>query len=512
MAVPGDDPRHRHQPRIRVHHPGPGRRPAAGHPGRSRARPLRPDSGASTTDTRPACPAPPTRAARACASRSPCSPTSSAATAPSYPPPQTRQRNLANADHLGILHAIWTAETTGARDDRYRDLVLAALPPGHRQDLSPQARWLFRTLRAAELAGLDPAEVIRTAIASRDLAGARDIAAVLDARIRPRVDPLLPQPQGPWASRIPRLPDPARQAYLAEIAAMMDDRTQRLGQHAAQTGPAWAVAALGPVPADAAARRAWQTKAASIAAYRETYGYDHPDDPIGPEPSHETPDQRAAWHQAFAALGPADGPDVRAMPDGRLWLLRDTYAAETAWAPRHVGKELRLARLGAFDAALGAIRAAAEAAAARKAGDHDRAERQETLAASYRALRDLYQQREHTLAQAMADRQDWEHATAASRHLAIAADTELRRRHPGQKIEPLRSAEPAPATDTERDGKLIRDGHPDPRPCRPAPCIPPENRPATAPDDAPQGPGLGCPRRHLALLVGAAPGCDLAAP
>ena len=366
---------------------------------------------------------------------------------------QTRRRNLANADHLGILHAIWTAETTGARDDRYRDLVLSALPPGHRQDLSPQGRWLFRTLRAAELAGLDPAEVLRTAIASRDLAGAGDIAAVLDARIRPRVDPLLPQPQGPWASRILRLPDPARQAYLAEIAAMMDDRTQRLGQHAAQTGPAWAVAALGPVPADTVTRRAWQTRAASIAAYRETYGYDHSGDPIGPEPSHRTPDQRAAWHQAFAALSPADSPGVRAMPDGQLWLLRDTYAAQTAWAPRHAGKELRLARLGAFDAALGAIRADAEAQAGRKGGDHDHAERHDTLAASYRALRDLYQQQEHTLAQAEADRQDWEHATAASRHLAIAADAELRRRHPGHKIEPLRSAEPVPDTDTERDGR-----------------------------------------------------------
>ena len=366
---------------------------------------------------------------------------------------QTRRRNLANADHLGILHAIWTAETAGARDDRYRDLVLAALPPGHRQDLSGQGRWLFRTLRAAELAGLDPAEVLRTAIASRDLAGARDIAAVLDARIRPRVDPLLPQPQGPWASRIPRLPDPARQAYLTEIAAMMDDRTQRLGQHAAQTGPAWAVTALGPAPADTAARQAWQTEAARIAASRETYGYDHSGDPIGPEPSHRTPDRRAAWHQAFAALGLADSPGVAAMPDGQLWLLRDTYAAQTAWAPRHVGKELRLARLGAFDTALGAIRADAEAQAGRKAGDHDHAGRHDTLAASYRVLRDLYQQREHTLAQAMADRQAWEHATAASRHLAIAADTELRRRHPGHKIEPLRSVEPAPVTDTELDGR-----------------------------------------------------------
>jgi len=110
---------------------------------------------------------------------------------------QIRQQNLANADHLAVLNSIWTAETRAARQDRYRDLVMAALPPGHRQPLSHQARWLFGTLWAAELAGLDPAEVISSAITPRDLAGARDIAAVLDARIRPRVHPLLPRPQVP---------------------------------------------------------------------------------------------------------------------------------------------------------------------------------------------------------------------------------------------------------------------------------------------------------------------------
>ena len=159
---------------------------------------------------------------------------------------------------------------------------MAALPAGHRQPLSHQARWLFRTLHAAELAGLDPAEVTRTAIASRDLAGARDIASVLDARIRQRVDPLLPQPQGPWAERVPQLPDPERQAYLAELAAMMDGRKQRLGQHAAQIAPAWAITALGPVPDDAAVRQEWERKASSIAAYREMYGYDHPRRPDRP--------------------------------------------------------------------------------------------------------------------------------------------------------------------------------------------------------------------------------------
>jgi conjugative relaxase-like TrwC/TraI family protein len=370
----------------------------------------------------------------------------------------TRQRNLANADHLATLHAIWTAETKAARDHQYRELVMASLPPGHRQPLSHQARWLFRTLHAAELAGLDTADVIRTAITSRDLAGSRDIASVIDARIRARVYQLLPQSRGAWAERVPRLPDPGRQAYLAQIATMMDDRMWRLGQHTAQTAPTWAITALGPVPADLAARRGWEHNAAAIAAYRETYGYDHPGDPIGPEPSHQAPDQRAAWHKAFAALSPADGPDVRAMPDGRLWVLRDAYAAETAWAPRHTGKELRLARLAAFDAGLGAIRADAETTASRKTGDQDRAARHEHLAASYRSLRDFYQQREQTFAQAMDDRQKWEQATARARQLAVAADAELRRRQPGQKIEPLRSAEPAPASDhllPAADGSLI---------------------------------------------------------
>src|SRR5262249_10355591 len=137
------------------------------------------------------------------------------------------------------------------------------------------------------------------------------------------------------------------------------------------------------------------------------------------------------------------------MPDGRLWLIRDIYTAATAWAPRHVGKQLRLSRLGAFDAALGAIRADAEAAAARKAGDHDRAARHDHLAASYRAMRDHYQQQRQAFAQVMAAREEWEQATAGSRRLAIAADAELRRRHPYQKIEPLRSAEPAPVGDTD---------------------------------------------------------------
>ena len=89
---------------------------------------------------------------------------------------------------------------------------------------------------------------------------------------------------------------------------------------------------------------------------------------------------RAAWYEALAALGPADGPDVRGMPDGRLLHLRDTYPIETAWAPRYVGDELRQVRAAAWNARLAALRASAEAKAAGSRGQHDTAARQQELA------------------------------------------------------------------------------------------------------------------------------------
>src|SRR5437588_647663 len=114
---------------------------------------------------------------------------------------------------------------------------------------------------------------------------------------------------------------------------------------------------------------------------------------LGPEPAAAAPDVRAAWHQALAALGPAGGPDVRGMPDGRLLHLRDTYPIETAWAPPYVGDELRQVRAAAWDARLAGLRAAAEARAAGHRGDHGRAAAQQTLAAGHQALEGAYRPR-----------------------------------------------------------------------------------------------------------------------
>ena len=363
---------------------------------------------------------------------------------------QTRRQALANADHLAILNAIWTSQTTPAREQRYRDLLAAHLPPEHCPEPGHRARWLWRTLRAAELAGLDPGDILAAAIGERDLAGARDLAAVIDARLRYRTGSLIPAPAGPWSAQVPTIADPERRAFATEIAALMDARKDRIGEHAAEHAPAWTVTALGPVPDDPPGRLEWQKRAASIGAWRELSGHRDPADPIGPEPVAAAPDLRAAWHEALTALAPADGPDVRGMPDGRLLHLRETYPIETAWAPQYVGDELRQVRAAACEARLAGLRASAQAAAAANRGDHDTATRHQELAGSYHALHEAYRQRETVFATIMADRADWDAATRTQRHLAVAADAELRRRHPDQRFFPLRSAEPEPATESQR--------------------------------------------------------------
>jgi hypothetical protein len=204
------------------------------------------------------------------------------------------------------------------------------------------------------------------------------------------------------------------------------------------------------VPEHPLDRLDWQKRAASIGAWRELSGYQHPTEPIGPEPAAAAPDLRAAWHEAFAALSPIDGPDVRGMPDGILLHLRDTYPTETAWAPQYVGDELRQVRAAAWNANLAALRASAEAKTAANRDQHDRATQQRDLAASYQALHQAYQHRETVFTAIMADRADWDTATRGQRQLAVAADAELRRRHPGQHYPPLRSAEPPPASAAQR--------------------------------------------------------------
>jgi hypothetical protein len=153
-----------------------------------------------------------------------------------------RERERSNADHLGLLHAIWMDLTERADAERFRPMVQSALADtwGMRDGEldSPTARWLYRTMRSAELAATDPATAVREAVASRDLAGARDIPAVLDARLRWSVNGVAPQPAGRWSDRVPQVADPEIGEYPGKLATLMDERRERIGEHAAEHQPA----------------------------------------------------------------------------------------------------------------------------------------------------------------------------------------------------------------------------------------------------------------------------------
>ena len=139
---------------------------------------------------------------------------------------------------------------------------------------------------------------------------------------------------------------------------------------------------------------------------------------------------------------------MRGLPDGTLLHLRDTYPLETAWAPRYVGDELRQVRAAAWQARLAGLRATAGARAAAQRGDHHQAERKRGLAASYQALQDAYRQREDVFAAVMADRADWDTATRHQRHLAVAADAELRAATPASTTRPCALPNPSPSPRT----------------------------------------------------------------
>ncbi|HUY52589.1 MAG TPA: hypothetical protein VMV92_43955 [Streptosporangiaceae bacterium] len=270
---------------------------------------------------------------------------------------------------------------------RFERVLRGALPVGlARQALDdPACTWLWRTLREAEAAGLDGARILRQAVASRTMAGARDVARVLDSRVRQMLDGIQPEPPGPWSDRVTRLD--------------------------------------------------WEQRASLVAAYRERYSYAHPDDPIGPEPSKSNPEARADWHAALAALGRVEGIDLRGCTDGDLWLRRSTYERETAWAPPHVTEELRLMRTAERDAHVNAVRADHETRAAK---DEQTADRHRRLAEIWRALEAKAATEVDMFAAVQETRRHWDTLTETTRAIAIAADLELRRRHPGMQIEPLR--------------------------------------------------------------------------
>jgi hypothetical protein len=347
-----------------------------------------------------------------------------------------READWSGADRLDVLEPQWRELRNMAAWRRYEAAVQSALSDRDAREVlaDPAVTTLFRTLREAEAAGLNGPAALHRAVASGRLDDADSIAKVLDWRIRQTTAGMPAVTARPWAELAGATGDPDTDRYWRELAEAMTDRQRRLGEHAAEHPPPWA-RGLGPVPEHPVDRAGWEHKAATIAAYREMWGHAHPHEPIGPRPGqHADPQQHAMWQAAAEALGRQAG-DMTEHSDGQLHAWRHQFAREMEWAPEYKGDDLALVRGEIRRAQIDTGRARRNAEAA------DTPEARQRL----EALAHLQATWEHTvcdvagrLADAQAGYDAWETATAPTRDRAVAADAELRRRHPGSHLQPLR--------------------------------------------------------------------------
>lgn len=362
------------------------------------------------------------------------------------------RQELDDAASLATLAPIWTDVSRTFAVRAYENVIWSLLSAAdwERYELDAERGTLTRLLRAAELAGHDVEAVLRQAITRRGLEGARSVAAVLHGRVRKVVGTAEAIACGSYLERTPRIDDPEAALFARELAEAMDARVGVLGERAALDRPGWAVRYLGEVPSDVAERAGWVERAGVVAAYREESGYDSEVEAVGPAPERGSPELRASWQDAFAALRmPELGRELAAAADGELIVRRADYEREARWAPPYVARELREAFI-----AEDTYRADAVIAWHRVDATGDPGERESARcdAEGLTAVVQEVGERREALAEIDQARRAWHEATEESRQRALAADTELRRRHPGIDLPPLHGGEELAAERELADG------------------------------------------------------------
>lgn len=356
------------------------------------------------------------------------------------------------ATHLAHLGPQWIDQTREQRGALYEGIIADLLSSGEldkwradRDTLGP----LSALLREAEELGMDPQDTLRGAITERPLSGddastdAHSLGAVLHWRVEQRVDArrehLANHPDEAarieqatpqtWAERTPAdLPDPERQRFVRELAEQMDARTDQLGERIAAAPPTWALRHLGPVPDDPLEAATWTRRAGIVAGFAEQFTPDEQidTDPLGHRPGNYTPEARAAWRQAYRALGldPAK-EEIRGQRAGDLGYERAAFERLARWAPAYVGDELREAHQALADYETQAALLAAQARTADTETERDglvaQAQRQARLA-------EATGQKVAALSEVNTARERWVAATASDRARAEEIGAELRRR------------------------------------------------------------------------------------
>lgn len=205
---------------------------------------------------------------------------------------------------IAQLAAEYETLAAHAQRDRWTTLLrTSGLTPDQADDVIESDAFgpLTAVLRRIEADGQDPERILKRAVSRRGLADAEDVAAVLHHRLRlasnrrptsrgAYVAGLLPKAAG-------RLPD-GYDTALAERAALIDSRAQRLADEAIRTHALW-LRQLGSPPTAPEPRARWLESVTTIAAYRDRYQVES-DLALGPRP--ESVAQRTDADRAALAL------------------------------------------------------------------------------------------------------------------------------------------------------------------------------------------------------------------
>jgi conjugative relaxase-like TrwC/TraI family protein len=204
---------------------------------------------------------------------------------------ETMQGELDNATNLSQLVPIHEHLCQIAAGQRYRATIdTSTLDPSARAELraSPAYGPLLAVLRRAEAAGLDPNATFHKAVNQASIDNARDLAAVLHARVErliSRIDRRRLEPQQLVAGLIrptTTIIDPAFTAPLRELEALISQRADWLADQAEKKTEPWYHTLKTQLTEQTPDESGVFIR--EIAAYRERYGV-RGVEPLGPVPA-----------------------------------------------------------------------------------------------------------------------------------------------------------------------------------------------------------------------------------
>jgi hypothetical protein len=324
-----------------------------------------------------------------------------------------------------------TAELGSSRCATWLDQLVdqGHLTPGQRRRIAAEdgAATLARVLRRAELAGHDPARVLRDAVIEQDFHGARRLTNILYARITGNRNLSLDPVGDTYTQRVAHVTNPADQHYLASLAIAADTRRHELATEALNDSPGWVLEAFGPPPTDPQERDTWAERVGIVAAHRELSEFTDPTTALGPPPKPGQPEHHASWRAACRALGlPEADTEEMHMSEGQLRMRIRAWDREKAWAPDNVTHELAGTRQAATRHRNKSTVLAAHASAAT---DPDTRNRLQQEAAETAALADLLDTQITHLAETDDIYSYYLVETAHTRAGAHRAELELANRH-----------------------------------------------------------------------------------